>query len=132
MKNPILLIEDNAELRIELQESLVRRGFDIRACESIACAQEKLIEIDPSVVLSDICLPDGDGARFYMEHKPAYPHAHWLLMSGNQSLVRAKKQEEAGVRDVAIVDKPVGLRFLIGFIERALRDEPQNQNENQS
>jgi DNA-binding NtrC family response regulator len=129
MKNPILLIEDDAELSAELQESLTRRGYEIKACDTIAGAEAALSEINPRVVVSDICLPDGDGARFCMEQKPTHPNVPWLLMSGNQELVRSTKSRDERA-DVAIVDKPVRLRFLLDFIKQGLGEPPKTEPKN--
>ena len=44
MTTHILLIEDDVELSTEVQDFLVRRGYDCRACGTIAEAESALSE----------------------------------------------------------------------------------------
>ena len=73
----------------------------------------------PDAVLSDINLPDGDGVNFCMHNAPRFPATMWLLMSGNDDLVRLGGQLKGigGAKPTfAIVEKPVPLRLLDRFI----------------
>lgn len=117
MQTQILLIEDDADLRAEMQEYLERRGHACLACETVADAKAALGRMQPDVVLSDICLPDGDGLTFCMENAPHHPRARWLLMSGNQDIVRTRQR--ALGKGISIVDKPLSLRLLNEFICRS-------------
>jgi DNA-binding NtrC family response regulator len=113
----ILLIEDDVELSREIKEALTRRGFDCRDCGTIAAATAALWRQRPDVVLSDVCLPDGDGVQFFREHRSALPHTRWLLMSGNRDL--SSRQD---VPEITVFDKPVSWRTLIDFIRQVRND----------
>ena len=114
----ILVIEDDADLRAEMLDFLTRRLNTVRACETLAEAEEVLKEMRPDVVMSDINLPDGDGASFCMAHAGNQLQAKWLLMSGNQELVRQGNmlRSVAETPPYAVLDKPVPLRLLDNFI----------------
>ncbi len=114
----ILVIEDDADLRAEMMDFLERRLNTVRACETLAEAEEVLKEMRPDVVMSDINLPDGDGASFCMAHAGNHTQAKWLLMSGNQELVRHGNmlRSVAETPPYAVLDKPVPLRLLDNFI----------------
>ena len=122
MPATILLIEDDTDLRIELQDFLSRRRHVVRACGTIAEAAHALTEFVPDVVISDICLPDGDGATFCMMNAASQPQAQWLLMSGNQDLLRQsrslKNAEDAP--PFSVLDKPVAMRVIDDFVRQAL------------
>jgi len=117
----ILVIEDDHDLRHEILDFLKRRQIAVRACENIEEAEQAIVEMKPDVVLSDICLPDGDGASFCMKHAGKFPDAKWLLMSGNQELVRQgnRLKSVAEAPPFAVLDKPVPLRFLHTYIRAA-------------
>jgi CheY-like chemotaxis protein len=57
----ILLVEDEAETRDLLVSMLTARGADVKACASTAEALETLEHWRPSVLVSDIGMPDEDG-----------------------------------------------------------------------
>ena len=114
----ILVVEDDADLRAEMMDFLERRDNTVRACETLAEAEQALKEMRPDVVMSDINLPDGDGASFCMAHAGNHRQAKWLLMSGNQELVRHGNmlRSVAETPPYAVLDKPVPLRLLDNFI----------------
>lgn len=112
----VLVIEDDVELGNEIRDALSRRGFSCEACTTIADAERALGTLHPDVVVSDVCLPDGDGLRFLLEHQTALPQTRWLLMSGNRD-VRGVAAPYA-----AVFDKPIRFSTLIDFIRDARND----------
>ena len=118
----ILLIEDDTDLRIELDDFLSRRRHSVWACGTLAEAERALCELAPDVVVSDINLPDGDGATFCMLHAPGQPQAKWLLMSGNQDLLQQSRNLKASpdAPPFSVLDKPVALRAIDNFVRQAL------------
>ena len=115
----ILVIEDDVALRAEIVEFLTRRSHHPTGCGTLAEAAAALNTMTPDAVLSDINLPDGDGVSFCMSNAPRFPGALWLLMSGDDDLVRlgAQLKTKAGSKPAfAIVEKPVPLRLLDRFI----------------
>jgi DNA-binding NtrC family response regulator len=115
----ILVIEDDVALRAEIVEFLTRRSHQPTGCGTLAEAAAALNVMTPDAVLSDINLPDGDGVTFCMSNAPRFPGALWLLMSGDDDLVRlgAQLKIKAGSKPAfAIVEKPVPLRLLDRFI----------------
>lgn len=122
MSAKILLIEDDTDLRIELNDFLSRRRYSVRACGTLAEAEQALAEQTPDVVVSDINLPDGDGATFCMTHSPRQPQAKWLLMSGNQDLVHQSRtlKQSPGSPPFSVLDKPVSMRVIDDFVRLAM------------
>jgi len=116
----VLVIEDDVELGSEIRDALGRRGIACETCTTIADAERALRRLRPDVVVSDVCLPDGDGVRFLHDYRAALPQTRWLLMSGNPG---AGATEEA--RDLTILDKPVAWHTLIDFIRDARNDWSQ-------
>lgn len=57
----VMIVDDELETRDLLMTMLTRRGADVRACASAAEALEAIEQWAPSVVVSDIGMPDEDG-----------------------------------------------------------------------
>lgn len=118
----ILLIEDDAALRTEILEHLIRRRHRVIAVGSLAEALEALDGAGsavPDAIVSDIRLPDGDGVSFYVDNARRFPNTRWILMSGNHDLVRVGNQiKSAGdLPACAVVDKPLPLRLMDRFLD---------------
>jgi DNA-binding NtrC family response regulator len=97
----------------------MRRQHRPTGCRTLAEAAAALEMMTPDAVLSDINLPDGDGMSFCLGNAARFPAAMWLLMSGNDDLVRLGSQLKSigGEKpSFAIVEKPVPLRLLDRFV----------------
>ncbi|MPZ34782.1 MAG: response regulator [Rhodospirillales bacterium] len=119
MPAQILVIEDEEDLRTEIVEFLIRRRHQPVGCGSLAEAAAALETMTPDAVFSDINLPDGDGVNFCMSTAERFPGTLWLLMSGNDDLLRLGSQLKSigGEKPTfSIVEKPVPLRLLDRFI----------------
>jgi DNA-binding NtrC family response regulator len=118
MPAQILVIEDEVDLRTEIVEFLVRRRHQPVGCGSLAEAAVALETMTPDAVFSDINLPDGDGVSFCVKTAERFPGTLWLLMSGNDDLLRLGNELKSigGEKLFSIVEKPVPLRLLDRFI----------------
>jgi DNA-binding NtrC family response regulator len=118
----ILLIEDDADQRQEMREFFERRGNTVRDVGKIADARQAITERDPDVVVSDINLPDGDGAAFCVEHARRFPRTKWLLISGDPNAAQRTRQLklDADAPPYSVLNKPVPLRQLDDFVRLAI------------
>jgi DNA-binding NtrC family response regulator len=118
MSAQILVIEDEDDLRSEIVEFLIRRHHRPIGCRTLAEAAAALETMTPDAVFSDINLPDGDGVNFCMSTALRFPATLWLLMSGNDDLLRLGNELKriGGEKLFSIVEKPVPLRLLDRFI----------------
>jgi len=57
----VMIVDDEAEARDLLTAMLTRRGAEVKACASAAEALEEIERWRPSVLVSDIGMPDEDG-----------------------------------------------------------------------
>jgi two-component system response regulator HydG len=118
----ILAIEDDDALRIEMLDYLQRRRNHVRAVGSLADAKSALAEERFDIVMSDINLPDGDGAVFCMANAGKHPGTTWLLMSGHSDLVQQSRQlkRDPEAPPFSVLNKPVPLRVLDDFVRLAM------------
>src|SRR3954469_12801972 len=64
MMSRLLLVEDNADVRLLLEEFLLMAGFEVNAAESVAGGQQFLACWPYDLIVTDGRLPDGTGAVF--------------------------------------------------------------------
>jgi DNA-binding response OmpR family regulator len=59
----VLLIEDDAAIRVALQRALVRRGHEVQAAGDAMSGLAAVVDAAPDVVVLDLGLPDIDGVQ---------------------------------------------------------------------
>lgn len=115
MKESILIIEDDTDIRISLETMLGKKGFNAFGVSELDIG--KLQEI-PDLILMDFYLPGKTGNEVCqtIKNNPATTHIPIIMMS---ALPTAKKScFDAGA--VAFVDKPFKISELIATIEQSI------------
>lgn len=78
----VLIIDDEGDLCLLLNILLDGKGFDVEHVQSIAKAEEYLLQEKPSLILLDNRLPDGFGIDFLGFVKKECPAAKVIMISG--------------------------------------------------
>lgn len=85
MKNKtrkILIVEDEGDLCLLINILLEGKGMQVEHVQSIAKAEEYLLQEQPSLILLDNRLPDGLGIDFLTFVKEEYPSIKVIMISG--------------------------------------------------
>lgn len=90
----ITIIEDERLLGGELKRRFEREGWQVTLSTTLSDARRLFIELghSPSIVLSDMNLPDGNGLDFLEEARGAGVRGEWIFLSGygtNSDIERA-------------------------------------------
>jgi DNA-binding NtrC family response regulator len=117
MKHKILLVDDQAEVRDLLTESLKSRSYEVSEVSDGAGLKSALTGSQPDVVLLDLKLPDADGLDLLSEIKRSWPETEVIVLSGFGSLESAVEATKRGA--FHFVTKPYN-EALYTLIERAL------------
>ena len=118
-----LLVEDDADLRREVGEYLLRRHHGVVALASAAEARA-FLERQPTpaldAVLCDVNLPDGDGFALYVRHAAQSSAVRWVLLTGDadQEQLDEIRRVNPDLPHAVLVEKPVSLRRLATLLER--------------
>jgi CheY-like chemotaxis protein len=117
----IVVIEDEPATRDLIVGYLIRRGNRVTGCSTLAEATQALRDLQPDVVVSDVGLPDGNGADFCLDNVPRLPHARWLIMSAQPDLLQHTRRlaKHSDAPPFSVFDKPVPLRALDDVVLRA-------------
>jgi|SRR5436190_1901570 len=117
----VVVIEDEAATLELIAGYLARGGNRVQGCTNLADAERAIINLRPEVIISDVALPDGNGAAFCMENARRFPFAKWLLMSGRTDMLRQSRSlvKQPDAPPFSVFDKPVSMRALDDFIRLA-------------
>lgn len=114
----VLILEDDDNLRAELQESLVDEMFDVAASGTVAEFWDHFDRHRPDALVLDMALPDGRGLDVAREVRKSSDIAI-LFLSGRQAETDRIVALEMGADD--FVTKPCSPRELIARLNAVLR-----------
>lgn len=111
----ILVVDDNADMRLGVQLLLERAGYEVAAAPSGARALELVRRAPPDVLITDIFMPETDGLEIIARCKKEFPGVKILAISGGGDRVRNKSYlttaEVAGAD--AVLPKPFEAAVLL-------------------
>ena len=118
---PVLLVEDKAELRAMLRKALERFGYEVDEAPDGTAAIEKARNRRYQLILSDLKLPGHSGIDVLREAKRAEPTIPVILVTAYGSVEEAVTAMKEGAYD--FVQKPVDLDHLKLLLQRATREQ---------
>jgi len=118
---PVLLVEDKAELRAMLRKALERSGYVVEEAPDGTAAIEKVRNRRYLFVLTDLKLPGNSGIEVLREARRAEPTLPVILMTAYGSVEEAVTAMKEGAFD--FIQKPIDLDHLKLLLERAARQQ---------
>jgi two-component system, OmpR family, KDP operon response regulator KdpE len=115
---PILIVEDDAQMRRYLSTTMASHGFDTAEASTIAEAEHVLRSQEPQLVLLDLGLPDGDGLELLRAMRLT-TRVPVIILSA-----RGREAEKVAALDAGADDyltKPFGVAELLARVRVALR-----------
>ena len=114
----VLLVDDNDDLRYVLAAVLSRHGYRVIEAGDEPAAIEALRLNRPSLVLSDLRLPTGDGLGVLRAAKELDPALPVILMTGYGAIDEAVAAVREGALDY--LTKPIDHEHLVLSVSRAI------------
>ena len=119
MSTEILIIDDNAEIRVILQEILSDTGYKTRIAANY---NQALTEIDkklPDIAIIDVKLDksDNDGIELLTHIKKKNKDIPVIIISGHANIEMAVKSLKSGAFE--FIQKPFDRDRLVNFVKRA-------------
>jgi DNA-binding NtrC family response regulator len=118
---PLLLVEDKAELRAMLRKALERAGYTVDEAPDGSAAITKLRTRRYLLILTDLKLPGRSGLEVLHESKLADPTIPVILITAYGSVEEAVTAMKEGAFD--FIQKPVELDHLKLLVERAAHQQ---------
>ncbi|MEQ9314315.1 MAG: sigma-54 dependent transcriptional regulator [Henriciella sp.] len=115
----VLLAEDDASIRLVVNQTLVTEGYQVRATSSADALERWIRNGEGDVVVTDVYL--GDTAIFELlpSIKLARPDLPVIVMSGQNTILTAASAARHGVFDY--LPKPFDIDQLSSLVGRALK-----------
>jgi two-component system, NtrC family, nitrogen regulation response regulator NtrX len=117
-KARLLLVDDDAHIRMSLASYLRDSGFDIITAGSVSEAT-KLNNANIDLALLDLALPDGTGIDILQDIRQRFPNQTVVMISGEATLSVAVQAIKLGAVD--FLEKPVSPEKVEITITNALR-----------
>jgi two-component system C4-dicarboxylate transport response regulator DctD len=114
----ILLVEDEAPLRLATAQTLELAGFDVVAVENAAKALKRISADWPGIVISDIRLPQMDGMELMRRLAAIDSGLPVILVTGHGDVGMAVSAMRDGAYD--FIEKPFDPAHLVDVSRRAL------------
>jgi DNA-binding response OmpR family regulator len=119
MKKHLLIVEDDAHIRLGLCDALRAEGYEVSDCRDGTQAMPLLKQRKPDLVILDIMLPGKSGYDLCREIRAAKNRVPILMLSAKGQEIDKVVGLELGADDY--VTKPFSLRELIARIHALLR-----------
>jgi DNA-binding NtrC family response regulator len=116
--DPILLVDDDPQMRVALRETIRRIGYETVACENGEEALRRLRQSSFSMVVTDMNMPVMDGLRFLRQAKSIVPQLPVLVITGFGTVENAVETMKEGAIDYLM--KPFSFEALKKAIEGIL------------
>jgi DNA-binding NtrC family response regulator len=121
MRESILLVEDDRDLREFLTEILERAGYDVFACPTATAALARLSGAgEVSLVVTDLIMPGLRGQDLLREVRTTHPELNVIVITAFGSIDSAIELVKAGAYDY--LTKPFGSDELLLSVERAIEE----------
>lgn len=119
MKKRLLVVEDDAHIRLGLCDALRAEGYEVTECRDGAQAGPLLKQRKPDLVVLDIMLPGKSGYDLCREIRGAKNRVPILMLSAKGQEIDKVVGLELGADDY--VTKPFSLRELLARVHALLR-----------
>jgi two-component system, NtrC family, response regulator AtoC len=120
-KGKILVVDDEAQLRLLLSKELARAGYAVDVAEDATSAFARVREDFYHVVLLDIVMPGMDGISWFRSIRAENIISEVIILTGNATIEAAIESMKLGAFE--FVRKPYDLDELIIFIDRAIEHQ---------
>jgi DNA-binding NtrC family response regulator len=123
----ILVIDDDAGIRVSLRRFFTGKGFQVHEAESLASAREVFASARPDAVILDYLLPDGNALELLPRLRELDPEVPIVLLTAHGSIDLAVRAIKEGAEN--FLTKPVELEALWVVVERLLQSSRDHQQQ---
>ena len=119
MKKHIIVVEDDAHIRLGLCDALRTEGYEVSDCRDGAEAGPLIKQTKPDLVILDVMLPGKSGFDLCREIRAGKDRVPILMLSAKGQEIDKGVGLELGADDY--VTKPFSLRELLARVQALLR-----------
>ena len=116
----VLLAEDDASIRLIVNQTLVTAGYAVRATSSPEALERWVRNGEGDIVVTDVYLTDTPIFELLPSFKLVRPELPVIVMSGQNTILTAASAAQHGAYDY--LPKPFDIDQLTDLVDRALTD----------
>ncbi len=120
MTKRVLVVDDDATIRVALRDALTSAGFDVSLAETAQEALALIARSEPDVVVSDVRMPDVSGLALLQLLRERAPSLAIVLMTAFDDMATVVEAMKRGA--VEFLVKPLDLDDLQQTLSRVLDD----------
>ncbi len=124
MHKKILVVDDESEMRVALETTLKREGYQPVCVEDGKKAWERIQDETFDLIVSDVKMPRMDGVELLRAVKQHSPKTIVIMMTAYGDIDNAVETMKVGAFDYLL--KPFSAEILISSVNRAFMNEPDN------
>ncbi len=114
----ILVVDDDAAIRIVVTEALRREQYDVKTAATLAEMRKAMAQFVPDLLITDVMLPDGNGLDALTDILVQRPDMPVIVLSAQNTLSTAVRATEQGAFEY--LPKPFDLEELCRAVRQGL------------
>jgi len=126
MSRVVLLADDDAAIRMVLNQALTRAGYEVRPTGNISTMWNWVSRGEGDVLITDVAMPDGNAFEVMPKIKKLRPDLPMIVMSAQNTFMTAIRASEVGAYEY--LPKPFDITEVLSVVARALADAKKPTN----
>lgn len=126
MSHVVLLADDDAAIRMVLNQALTRAGYEVRPTGNISTMWNWVSRGEGDVLITDVAMPDGNAFEVMPKIKKLRPDLPMIVMSAQNTFMTAIRASEVGAYEY--LPKPFDITEVLSVVARALADAKKPTN----
>ncbi|KKB08511.1 chemotaxis protein CheY [Devosia geojensis] len=120
MNHVVLLADDDAAIRMVLNQALTRAGYEVRPTGNISTMWNWVSRGEGDLLITDVAMPDGNAFEVMPKIKKLRPDLPMIVMSAQNTFMTAIRASEVGAYEY--LPKPFDITEVLSVVARALAD----------
>jgi two-component system nitrogen regulation response regulator GlnG len=120
MSHVVLLADDDAAIRMVLNQALTRAGYEVRPTGNISTMWNWVSRGEGDILITDVAMPDGNAFEVMPKIKKLRPDLPMVVMSAQNTFMTAIRASEVGAYEY--LPKPFDITEVLSVVARALAD----------
>ncbi|MCS6760680.1 MAG: nitrogen regulation protein NR(I) [Candidatus Devosia symbiotica] len=126
MSHVVLLANDDAAIRMVLNQALTRAGYEVRPTGNISTMWNWVSRGEGDILITDVAMPDGNAFEVMPKIKKLRPDLPMIVMSAQNTFMTAIRASEVGAYEY--LPKPFDITEVLSVVARALADAKKQTN----
>src|SRR6478609_8721625 len=126
MSHTVMLADDDAAIRMVLNQALTRAGYEVRPTGNLSTMWNWVSRGEGDLLITDVAMPDGNAFDIMPKIKKLRPDLPMIVMSAQNTFMTAIRASEVGAYEY--LPKPFDITEVLSVVSRALADAKKPSN----